>query len=42
VVLRWAKAKEVNQHDLDHLEHVAQRMRGDAGVKAAMHDEGII
>jgi hypothetical protein len=23
VVVRWAKAKDVNLHDLDHLEHFA-------------------
>jgi len=41
VVLRWAKAKNVDLHGLDHLEHFAQRMHADAGVKAAMRAEGI-
>jgi glutathione S-transferase len=41
VVLRWAKAKNVDLHGLDHLEHFAQRMHADAGVKAAMRAEGL-
>jgi glutathione S-transferase len=41
VALRWAKAKSADLHDLDHLEHFARRMHADAGVKAAMHAEGI-
>ena len=41
VVLRWAKAKEVDLHGLDHLEHFVRDMHADAGVKAAMHAEGI-
>jgi glutathione S-transferase len=41
VVLRWAKAKQVNLHGLDHLEAFTKRMYADAGVKAAMKAEGI-
>jgi glutathione S-transferase len=41
VVLCCAKAKEVNLHDLDHLDRFAQRMQTEAGVKSAMHAEGI-
>lgn len=41
VVLRWAKAKAIDLSGLDGLEHFFQRMRADAGVKAAMKAEGI-
>jgi len=41
VVLRWAKAKEVDLHGLDHLEHFMRHMHADPGVKSAMHAEGI-
>ena len=41
VVTRWAHAKQVNLHDLIHLERFLTRMHDDAGVKAAMHAEGL-
>jgi glutathione S-transferase len=41
VVLRWAKAKQVNLLGLDHLEAFSKRMYADADVKAAMKAEGI-
>jgi glutathione S-transferase len=41
VVLRWAKAKQVDLHGLDHLEAFGERMRADAAVKAVMQAEGI-
>jgi glutathione S-transferase len=41
VVLRWAKAKGVDLHGLDHLAAFSQRMHEDAGVQAAMRAEGL-
>ncbi|MBE1159732.1 glutathione S-transferase N-terminal domain-containing protein [Dyella acidiphila] len=41
VVLRWAKAKQVDLQGLDHLEAFSTRMHADAGVKAVMQAEGI-
>lgn len=41
VVLRWAKAKEVELHELEHLARFTARMHEDAGVKAAMQAEGL-
>jgi glutathione S-transferase len=41
VVQRWARGKGVDLSGLDHLERFAQRMRDDAGVRAAMKAEGI-
>jgi glutathione S-transferase len=41
VVLRWAKAKQVDLHGLDHLDAFSKRMYADASVKAAMKAEGI-
>lgn len=41
VVLRWAKAKEIDLQGLDHLDAFRQRMHADAGVKAVMEAEGI-
>jgi glutathione S-transferase len=41
VVQRWARGKGVDLSGLDHLERFAQRMREDAGVRAAMKAEGL-
>ena len=41
VVLRWAKAKQVDLSGLDHLEAFGTRMHADPGVQAAMQAEGI-
>lgn len=41
VVLRWAMAKGVNLDGLDNLTRFQQRMLNDAGVKAAMQQEGL-
>ena len=41
VVLRWAVAKGVNLDGLDNLTRFQQRMLDDAGVKAAMQQEGL-
>jgi glutathione S-transferase len=41
VVLRWAMAKDVNLDGLDNLARFHRRMLDDAGVKAAMQQEGI-
>lgn len=41
VVLRWAKGKQVDLSGLGHLEAFSKRMHADAGVKAAMHAEGL-
>jgi glutathione S-transferase len=41
VVLRWAMAKGVNLDGLDNLARFQQRMLDDAGVKAAMQQEGL-
>lgn len=41
VVLRWAVAKGVDLSGLDNLAHFHQRMLEDAGVKAAMQQEGL-
>jgi glutathione S-transferase len=41
VVMRWAKAKNVDLSGLDGLERFFVRMQSDAGVKAALHAEGI-
>jgi glutathione S-transferase len=41
VVLNWAKGKGVDLSGLDNLAHFHQRMLQDAGVKAAMQQEGI-
>jgi len=41
VVLRWAMAKGVDLSGLDHLTRFHQRMMADAGVKAAMQQEGL-
>lgn len=40
VVMRWAKAKQVNLGGLDHLEAFFSRMQADPGVQAAMKAEG--
>ena len=40
VVMRWAKAKQVNLGGLDHLEGFFSRMQADPGVQAAMKAEG--
>jgi glutathione S-transferase len=41
VVLRWAKAKNINLSGLDHLDTFSARMREDEGVKRAMAAEGL-
>ncbi|MFC4528118.1 glutathione S-transferase N-terminal domain-containing protein [Dyella halodurans] len=41
VVLRWALAKGVNLDGLDNLARFQQHMLADAGVKAAMQQEGL-
>jgi len=41
VVLRWARAKEVNLSGLDNLSTFHARMEADAGVKAALQAEGL-
>ena len=41
VVLRWAKAKQVDLHGLEHLEAFCKRLHADPGVKAVMQAEGI-
>jgi hypothetical protein len=47
VILRWAKARDVkkardvNLHGLDHLEHFAQRMPPDARAEARKTAERI-
>jgi glutathione S-transferase len=41
VVLRWAMAKGVDLSGLDNLARFFERMSADAGVKAAMQQEGI-
>lgn len=41
VVLNWAKGKGVDLSGLDHLARFHQRMLQDAGVKAAMQQEGL-
>lgn len=41
VVQRWAKGKGVDLSGLTHLDRFAQRMRDDAGVRAAMKAEGL-
>ncbi|PXV61714.1 glutathione S-transferase [Dyella jiangningensis] len=41
VVLRWAMAKGVDLSGLDQLARFHQRMMEDAGVKAAMQQEGL-
>lgn len=41
VVLRWAVAKGVDLSGLDNLARFQQRMLEDAGVKAAMQQEGL-
>ncbi|MEO7052076.1 MAG: glutathione S-transferase N-terminal domain-containing protein [Rhodanobacter sp.] len=41
VLLRWAKAKAIDLSGLDGLDRFFKRMQDDAGVKAAMHAEGI-
>lgn len=41
VVLRWAKAKQVDLHGLEHLEAFGKRLHADPGVKAVMQAEGI-
>jgi glutathione S-transferase len=41
VVLRWAKAKQVDLHELDHLHVFFDRMHADEGVKAVMQAEGL-
>lgn len=41
VVQRWAMAKAVDLNGLDHLQRFVHRMHADAGVKAAMHAEGL-
>jgi len=41
VVLRWALAKGVNLDGLNNLVRFQQRMLDDAGVKAAMQQEGL-
>jgi len=41
VVHRWARAKAVDLHGLDHLERFVHRMHADTGVRAAMQAEGL-
>lgn len=41
VVLRWARGVGIDRTGLDNLEAFADRMRGDAGVQAAMQAEGL-
>ncbi|WP_313621703.1 glutathione S-transferase family protein [Achromobacter sp.] len=41
VVLRWARAKEVNLAGLDNLSAFFQRMEADAGVQSALKAEGL-
>ena len=41
VLLRWAKAKDIDPGGLEGLERFFRRMQADSGVKAAMHAEGI-
>jgi len=40
-VHRWARAKAVDLHGLDHLERFVHRMHADTGVRAAMQAEGL-
>jgi glutathione S-transferase len=41
VLLRWAKAKQVDLGGMDGLQRFFQRMHTDAGVKAAEHAQGL-
>jgi len=41
VVLRWAKAKQVDLSGLDNLAAFSQRMQADVGVQAALQEEGL-
>ena len=41
VVTRWARAKQVDLSGLDNLERHFQRMQADAGVQAALKQEGL-
>lgn len=41
VVLRWARGAGVDLSGLENLDAFARRMRGDAGVRAAMRAEGL-
>ncbi|HEX7815604.1 glutathione S-transferase N-terminal domain-containing protein [Dyella sp.] len=41
VVTRWARGKQVDLSGFDHLDAFFERMRANAGVKAAMKAEGL-